>query len=298
MKQRLLSIGLPVYNGESFLRETLDSILSQTYKNFELIISDNCSTDSTRDICEKYAGKDSRIRYIRQPHNIGALNNFLFVLNVASGYFFMWNAADDVITPMEYLQKLIGKMGNNYDYVFPDIKILRHLENSTSVKETSMHMFSKCSTHLELCVASIRNNAYQVYSVFKKSALIGQTRYLSSCEKMKCYNEGLFVHAITANLKGAFEPSVVKFFRRHSYNMSSNVMLRHHAHDFTHFTLQAVKLWLRAHQLTPWQRLKVLAEIGKIHGKQLCYLAVLILFAILEKHFKSIKYFNFYKNRI
>ena len=66
-----LSIGLPVYNGENYLAESLDALLGQSYEDFELIISDNASTDGTADICRRYEKQDSRIRYIRQPRNIG-----------------------------------------------------------------------------------------------------------------------------------------------------------------------------------------------------------------------------------
>ena len=66
-----LSIGLPVYNGEDYLAESLEAMLGQTYEDFELIISDNASTDGTADICRRYAKQDSRIRYIRQPRNLG-----------------------------------------------------------------------------------------------------------------------------------------------------------------------------------------------------------------------------------
>ena len=67
-----LSIGLPVYNGEPFLAESLDALLGQTYEHFELIISDNASTDGTADICRRYATQDSRIRYFRYPSNLGS----------------------------------------------------------------------------------------------------------------------------------------------------------------------------------------------------------------------------------
>ena len=67
-----VSIGLPVYNGERFIRNSIDSILSQTFTDFELIISDNASTDATKYICEEYAIKDKRIRYIRQPETVSS----------------------------------------------------------------------------------------------------------------------------------------------------------------------------------------------------------------------------------
>ncbi len=91
-----VSIGLPVYNGESFLDEALSSLRGQTFKDFELIISDNASTDSTADIIARHAAVDSRIKYVRQPENIGASENFLFVLSKARAELFMWAAHDDV----------------------------------------------------------------------------------------------------------------------------------------------------------------------------------------------------------
>jgi glycosyltransferase involved in cell wall biosynthesis len=91
----LVSIGLPVYNGEKYVREAIDSLLAQSLTDFELLISDNASTDDTRRICEAYARRDSRVRYLRQPENIGAGRNFEFVLDNARGKFFMWAAHDD-----------------------------------------------------------------------------------------------------------------------------------------------------------------------------------------------------------
>lgn len=90
-----VSIGMPVYNGEPFIREALDSLLAQTFTNFELIISDNASTDGTEAICREYAAMDKRIRYVRQPENRGPTANFKFVLDEAVGEYFMWAAADD-----------------------------------------------------------------------------------------------------------------------------------------------------------------------------------------------------------
>ncbi len=91
-----LTIGLPVYNGEQFLSEALDAILKQTYEDFELIVSDNASTDGTANICRRYAERDSRIRYIRQERNIGLVPNHIFVMEQATGEFFKWASHDDL----------------------------------------------------------------------------------------------------------------------------------------------------------------------------------------------------------
>lgn len=95
-----VSIGMPVYNGEPFIHEALDSLLAQTFTDFELIISDNASTDGTEAICREYAARDPRIRYVRQGENRGAAANFQFVLDEAVGEYFMWAAADDKIDPV------------------------------------------------------------------------------------------------------------------------------------------------------------------------------------------------------
>ena len=91
-----VSIGMPVFNGDKFIREALDSLLAQTFTDFELIISDNASTDRTEAICREYAERDKRIRYVRQAENLGPAANFRFVLDEAVGEYFMWAAADDL----------------------------------------------------------------------------------------------------------------------------------------------------------------------------------------------------------
>ncbi len=91
-----LSIGLPVYNGENYLTESLDALLGQSYANFELILSDNASTDSTADICRHYEAQDSRIRYFRQPRNLGLAGNQNFVVEQARGELFKLASHDDL----------------------------------------------------------------------------------------------------------------------------------------------------------------------------------------------------------
>jgi glycosyltransferase involved in cell wall biosynthesis len=91
-----VSIGMPVYNAEDYIREAIDSLLNQSFQDFELIISDNASIDGTGEICRAYMKEDKRVRYIRQQTNIGVIENFQFVLNEAKGQYFMWAAGDDI----------------------------------------------------------------------------------------------------------------------------------------------------------------------------------------------------------
>ena len=71
LERSRVSIGLPVYNGEAFLTESIESLLAQTFDDFELIISDNASTDGTEEICRSFAAADARIQYHREPTNQG-----------------------------------------------------------------------------------------------------------------------------------------------------------------------------------------------------------------------------------
>jgi cellulose synthase/poly-beta-1,6-N-acetylglucosamine synthase-like glycosyltransferase len=91
-----VSLGIPVYNGEPYLRSGLDTLLAQTYDHCEFIISDNASTDRTQEICLAYAARDPRVKYHRNPTNIGVIANYRRVLALSSGTYFMWAAADDV----------------------------------------------------------------------------------------------------------------------------------------------------------------------------------------------------------
>lgn len=116
MSEPLISIGMPVFNAEKTLASAIESIIHQCFSDFELIISDNASTDGTAEICRNYAASDSRIRYVRQRENIGAANNFRFVLMEARAKYFMWASSDDTRS-LDYLKVNYDFLINNTDYV-------------------------------------------------------------------------------------------------------------------------------------------------------------------------------------
>jgi glycosyltransferase involved in cell wall biosynthesis len=91
-----LTIGLPVYNGKNYVGEAIEALLGQTFEDYELIISDNASTDGTADICQQYAKQDARIRYVRQPRNIGIAPNHNFIVTEARGELVKWASHDDL----------------------------------------------------------------------------------------------------------------------------------------------------------------------------------------------------------
>jgi glycosyltransferase involved in cell wall biosynthesis len=94
-----VSIGMPLYNAERYMREAIDSILAQTFSDFELIISDNASTDRTQEIALEYVAKDPRVRYCRNDRNRGAAYNYNRVIELARGEYFRHAAYDDILAP-------------------------------------------------------------------------------------------------------------------------------------------------------------------------------------------------------
>lgn len=108
MKPRV-TIGIPVYNGEKYLAAAIDSVLAQTYTDFELIISDNASNDATPAIALDYAARDERVRYSRNQKNIGAARNYNRLVDLAQGEYFKWLASDDVIAP-GYIQWCVAAL--------------------------------------------------------------------------------------------------------------------------------------------------------------------------------------------
>ena len=113
INEPLVSVGIPTYNRPEGLKRTLEGITSQSYRNLEIIVSDNASPDpQVREIAEAFAKTDARVRYYRQPENRGAHLNFKFVLEHAAGEFFMWAADDDGINS-DYIIHLLGSLVTN-----------------------------------------------------------------------------------------------------------------------------------------------------------------------------------------
>ena len=112
----MISVGMPVFNGEQFVEASIRSILDQTYPHFELIISDNASTDRTPEICQDYAVRDKRVVYTKNSRNIGAAGNYNRLFELSTGEFFRWANADDISGP-ELHAKCLSVLQQNSDAV-------------------------------------------------------------------------------------------------------------------------------------------------------------------------------------
>lgn len=107
-----VSVGIPVYNREHLIAETIESVLAQTFEDFELVICDNGSTDGTAEVCREYAALDPRVKFHRNDENRGAAYNFNRVFELSSGEYFKWLAADDLCEP-QFLEHCVQALDAN-----------------------------------------------------------------------------------------------------------------------------------------------------------------------------------------
>jgi glycosyltransferase involved in cell wall biosynthesis len=168
----LLSVGLFVYNGERFIEEALDSILNQTFTDFELIISDNASRDRTGDIAKAYARRDHRIRYHRSEKNLGAGRNAQRVYELATGKYFKWAAVDDLMEP-DLLRRCVEVLENDPGCVLAYASTREVDLNGSFVKNyvTPMKVDSKDPVARFREMLLIHCWCYQIYGVMRMSDL-------------------------------------------------------------------------------------------------------------------------------
>jgi glycosyltransferase involved in cell wall biosynthesis len=171
----LVSIGLPVYNGENYLATAIESVLGQTLRNFEIIVCDNASTDRTQAICEKYARQDSRVRYFRNEHNLGAGPNYDLSFHRSRGTFFKWLAHDDAIAPT-YLEKTVARLEENPDAVLCETGI-----TEIGAKGETVRVYESRLPGIDSSRASIRfagtilyhHQCEAFFGLFRRQALVG-----------------------------------------------------------------------------------------------------------------------------
>lgn len=173
-----ISIGLPVYNAERYLAEALDSMLSQTFDDFELIISDNASTDATRAICERYARADGRIRYLRNPKNLGAADNFNRVFRLSRAEYFKWIAYDDMCLP-PFLERCVEALDSDRQLAlaYPKTILIDSGGGEIGKYDDRMHMMHKAPHERLRHFLTKINLANAVFGVIR-APVLRETRLL------------------------------------------------------------------------------------------------------------------------
>lgn len=136
-----VSIAVPAYNCERYLAQSLESLLGQTFGDFELIISDNASTDGTEAICRRYEALDQRVRYVRRTQNIGGPSNFRHVFSLCSGRYHKWSTADDYWHPA-FLAEAVAVLDGKPDVVlcYPKTRKIDMCGNAIADYDDRLHL--------------------------------------------------------------------------------------------------------------------------------------------------------------
>ena len=165
-----VSIGMPVFNGGPSVAKAIQCILGQTHADFELLISDNCSTDETGEICLALTRHDPRVRYVRQPRNIGADANFRYVFLQSCGEHFMWAAADD-LRSVDFLEVNLTFLRTHPDYVGSTSPV-RFADGSFDESKMGDFALANESPHQRVLDFLSRSHANgRFYSLFRRTTV-------------------------------------------------------------------------------------------------------------------------------
>ena len=221
-----LSIGMPVFNAANTLKEAIDSLLKQTYSDFELLISDNCSDDSTEEICRAFAKRDPRIRYFRQNQNWGAAHNFDFVIDQSRSEYFMWAASDDIWST-NFVERLLPisqgyrclAIGRN-QAVNLDGSISDHVANNHDINFIGHPMLRRLKYYIEPTILGSTN---AIYGVFPKDLMpsISSFNFPSG--------DQFFIYSLLTKIEIRVCSDTIKFVRLHgnqSPTISQTFLLR------------------------------------------------------------------------
>ena len=137
----MVTIGIPAFNSEKTISAAIQSVLQQDYENLKMIVSDNFSTDATLEICEGFKRNDPRVTVIAQSNNIGAVNNFKFLLERANGTYFCWLGSDDRFAP-EHIGLSVALLQKESDLIGCMARAIFDYEVSTDIKPATYHFGS------------------------------------------------------------------------------------------------------------------------------------------------------------
>jgi glycosyltransferase involved in cell wall biosynthesis len=260
MKKHLLSIGLPVYNGERYLSKALDSLLNQDFKDFELIISDNGSTDQTEAICRAAAVKDERIRYIRNDENRGATWNFRRVLELSEGEFFKYAAYDDECYPT-----MLGRCMEAIIAGGPSVALV--YTQSEVIDETSKVVPRDGSPRWDGIATSARNASVRLWHVLWW-VLHGQATY------------GVIRSSFLRQLRPC-GPVADDWVRLAQLAMLGKIV-----------EVPEVLFRLRRHSANSWNGTNTIKQVLQWHNPEMSWLEKVLPYriAIIVEHIKSVSY--------
>lgn len=230
-----VSIGLPVYNGDNFLVEAIESVLAQTFQDYELILSDNASTDRTAEICRHYASQDRRVRYYRSPVHRSPTWNYNRVFSLAKGSYFKWAAHDDVFEPT-FIEKTLAQLIQNPAAVlsFSGVDVIDEESKITVPYDVVLATSSYSPSCRFQEMISLKHRCYDIFGLIK-------TDVLAQTPLIEAYAGSDRTLLARLSLLGSFETVPEPLFKARKHAKQSIAMLRNPRHK--HLRLHDYAAW-------------------------------------------------------
>lgn len=227
MNDDTIDILLPTYNGEKYLREQLDSILNQTYKNIRLIISDDCSKDSTPKILEEYRDKDERVELYLQKENIGVVKGIEFLLKKVKSNYYMLADQDDVWLPIKVEKSIETLKRQNADLVFGDLEIVdEKLETIYPSFGDFMKLNRKINKYIDSYKVNYLYNCVTGCTVLSKKEFIEKILPIPTESKYLIHDHWIGL-VVALNGKLAYMPEKYIKYRQHGNNQVGTNKISH-----------------------------------------------------------------------
>lgn len=292
-----IDILMATYNGEKYIREQIDSILSQTYSNFNLIISDDASSDNILNILDEYENKDERVKVFKQNQNVGVISNFEFLLNKVENEFFMFADQDD-IWEEDKIEKSINELKNeDVDLVYTDLKVVDENLNEISNSYWKVKNFEKKVYKYNNFESLYLNNYITGCTILCKSKWIKEILPLPKSTKYVIHDYWLsLIVSMNGKIKYIAEPTIK--YRQHKQNSIGSKRKSDEINDFDKIRKMFIKVKKEHFEVFINNNEKFNEKYKKLNEKSLKYFEMLenkkyINFRNWNLFFKLYKYENF-----
>ncbi len=267
------------------MRRAIDSVLMQDFRDLELIISDNASTDETAAIAAEYIAADSRVRHVRRVEKCDPMGNFQNALSLARGEMFSWLAHDDFYHRPDHVRRLVEKIRDGKTFVFPGVHMVHLYEDGTTMREErdALAHFGGIRTRRQLVREAIRVPSVQIYGMFRTETVREYFRLLLEDSDMTCYFEGRFVQALLINEPWAFVPEANLNVGQSTANYSRRIDPSPLLRDYLRYSMRLLSMYRHSARFSALERLTSYAEVVRAHTPH----AVALLASVMKQRLRT-----------
>jgi glycosyltransferase involved in cell wall biosynthesis len=277
---------MPVFNGARFIGTAIDSVLRQDFRDLELIISDNASTDDTAQIVRRYARQDSRIRYTLHEANRGPYANFLFALSAARGKHFAWLAHDDHYETPAHIGQLSAELDAGAALAFSNVNIIEYDDAGALIGLRRDHFgryYRGRARGVAMSLAAIRASSQQFYGLYRIESLRRHLHLLAEDQRMACFNESRLIHKFIADEPTSFIADAFLNVAAHHSSASRSIDSSRLLRDYLRFTARLLPLYSRSPSFTALEKLRLYAQVAFVH----CPYALQLLASSVKTRLRS-----------